>query len=110
MADHSQQFSHDMINRYLAGERIRPRLVWEHGCKQNKDMSSLMTPFCARNIVARRQYSGNAKGVINGIGVVSDVRPWGCLMGERSWSVYQAVVFLRWIACRQRFDDIAYTT
>ena len=30
LADHSQQFSHDMINRYLAGERIRPRLVWEH--------------------------------------------------------------------------------
>ena len=24
LADHSQQFSHDMINRYLAGERIRP--------------------------------------------------------------------------------------
>ena len=49
LADHSQQFSHDMINRYLAGERIRPRLVWEHSnrtsCKQNKDMSSLMTPF-----------------------------------------------------------------
>ena len=30
LADHSQQFSHDMINRYLAGERIRPRLVWEN--------------------------------------------------------------------------------
>ena len=46
LADHSQQFSHDMINRYLAGERIRPRLVWENvWCKQNKDMSSLMTPF-----------------------------------------------------------------
>ena len=26
LADHSQQFSHDMINRYLAGERIRPTL------------------------------------------------------------------------------------
>ena len=23
-ADHSQQFSHDMINRYLAGDRIPP--------------------------------------------------------------------------------------
>ena len=29
-ADHSEGFSHDMINRYLAGERIPPRLVWEH--------------------------------------------------------------------------------
>ena len=29
-ADHSEGFSHDMINRYLAGDRIPPRLVWEH--------------------------------------------------------------------------------
>ena len=29
-ADHSEGFSHDRINRYLAGERIPPRLVWEH--------------------------------------------------------------------------------
>ncbi len=29
-ADHSERFSHDMINRYLAGDRIPPRLVWEN--------------------------------------------------------------------------------
>ena len=29
-ADHSEDFSHDMINRYLAGDRIPPRLVWEN--------------------------------------------------------------------------------
>jgi hypothetical protein len=29
-ANHSEQFSHDMINRYLAGERIAPHLVWEN--------------------------------------------------------------------------------
>ena len=29
-ADQSEGFSHDMINRYLAGARIPPRLVWEH--------------------------------------------------------------------------------
>ncbi len=29
-ADHSEGFSHDRINRYLAGARIPPRLVWEH--------------------------------------------------------------------------------
>ena len=29
-ADHSEDFSHDMINRYLAGDSIPPRLVWEN--------------------------------------------------------------------------------
>lgn len=28
-ADHSEQFSHDQINRYLAGDCLPPRLVWE---------------------------------------------------------------------------------
>ncbi len=28
-AEHTEQFSHDMANRYLAGDSIRPRLVWE---------------------------------------------------------------------------------
>lgn len=30
-ADHSKRFSHDQINRYLAEEKITPRLVWENG-------------------------------------------------------------------------------
>ena len=29
-AEHSRRFSHDLANRYLAGERITPRLVWEN--------------------------------------------------------------------------------
>ena len=29
-ADHCEQCSHDAINRYLCGERITPRLVWEN--------------------------------------------------------------------------------
>jgi hypothetical protein len=29
-ADHCEQFSHDAINRYLRGERITPRLIWEN--------------------------------------------------------------------------------
>ena len=28
-ADHCEQFSHNQINRYLAGEKLTPRLVWE---------------------------------------------------------------------------------
>jgi len=29
-AAHSAHFSHDAINRYLAGDQITPRLVWEN--------------------------------------------------------------------------------
>ena len=29
-ADPCERFSHDQINRYLAGARLRPRTVWEH--------------------------------------------------------------------------------
>lgn len=29
-ADHSEGFNHDMINRYLSGDRIAPRLIWDH--------------------------------------------------------------------------------
>jgi hypothetical protein len=28
-ADHSEHFSHDIINRYLGGDRITPHLVWD---------------------------------------------------------------------------------
>jgi hypothetical protein len=29
-ADHSEKFSHDAVNRYLRGEKIPPRLLWEN--------------------------------------------------------------------------------
>ena len=29
-ADHSEHFSHDAVNRYLAGDRIPPCVVWEN--------------------------------------------------------------------------------
>jgi len=81
-ADHSEGFSHDMINRYLSGDRIAPRLVWEH-----VKSSIALTPkgyvifddtvldkrHAHKIALVRRQYSGNAKGVINGIGVVTCV-------------------------------------
>ena len=28
--DHSESFSHDQINRYLAKDRLTPKQVWEH--------------------------------------------------------------------------------
>jgi len=78
--DHCEKFRHDAINRYLRGERITPRLIWE-----NVRGQVLLTPrgyvlfddtvldknsSCAIELV-RRQYSGNAKTVIKGIGVVT---------------------------------------
>lgn len=79
-ADHSEEFSHDAINRYLRGERLTPRLIWENVVGQ-------MEPTMAGYVVfddtvldhnssfeielVRRQYSGNEHRVIKGIGVVT---------------------------------------
>jgi len=81
-ADHCEQFSHDAINRYLSSERITPRLVWE-----NVRDHVVLTPrgyvlfddtvldknYSFAIELVRSQYSGNAKAVIKGIGVVTCV-------------------------------------
>ena len=81
-ADHSEQFSHDAINRYLAGDRISPRLVWEYVRDQVAQTAEGYLAFddtvvdknhSRRIELVRRQYSGNAHGVIKGIGVVTCV-------------------------------------
>ena len=81
-ADHCERFSHDAINRYLRGERITPRLVWEQvrghvvataqGYLVFDDTVLDKSAALAIELV-RRQYSGNAHAVIKGIGVVSCV-------------------------------------
>jgi hypothetical protein len=81
-ADHSERFSHDQINQYLAGEKITPRLVWENVASQvietNKgymvfDDTVLDKHHSFAIELVRRQYSGNAHGVIKGVGVVTCV-------------------------------------
>src|SRR5512144_1859064 len=81
-ADHCDKFSHDAINRYLRGERITPRLVWENvrgevvPTEQGYvvfDDTVLDKHSSDRIELVRRQYSGNAKAVIKGIGVVTCV-------------------------------------
>ena len=81
-AEHAEKFSHDAANRYLAGDEIRPRLVWE-----NVKGQVIQTPYgflvfddtvidknFSNNIeLVRSQYSGNAHKVIKGIGVVTCV-------------------------------------
>ena len=79
---HSAEFSHDAAQRYLAGEKVTARLVWENvqahivPTPQGYlvfDDSVLDKRHAHKIELARRQYSGNAHGVINGIGVVTCV-------------------------------------
>ncbi|MEL7074662.1 MAG: transposase [Cyanobacteria bacterium J06582_2] len=79
-ADHSSKFSHDQINRFLKGEKITPRLIWDNVESQlvlNEsgylifDDTVLDKNYSFNIELVRRQYSGNAKKVIKGIGVVT---------------------------------------
>lgn len=81
-ADHAQSWSHDTINRYLRGEKITPRLVWDNVQTDVVphpegyllfDDTVLDKRYSRKIELARRQWSGNAKRVIEGIGVVTCV-------------------------------------
>ena len=80
--EHSAHFSHDAINRYLAGDQLTPRLVWENVQGQVVQVDEGYLVFEATVIdkdfsqqieLVRRQYSGNAHGLLKGIGVVTCV-------------------------------------
>jgi len=79
-ADHHTRFSHDAINRYLRGEKLTSRLIWENVRSQIVfsengflifDDSILDKNFSNQIELVRRQYSGNAHAIIKGIGVVN---------------------------------------
>jgi antitoxin component of RelBE/YafQ-DinJ toxin-antitoxin module len=81
-ADHCERLSHDAVNRYLRGERITPRLVWDNVRSQVAETQrgyvvfddTVLDKNYSHSIeLVRRQYSGNAHGVIKGIGVVTCV-------------------------------------
>jgi predicted XRE-type DNA-binding protein len=81
-AGHAETFSHDAVKRYLQGEKITPRLVWEQVCRDIVfsphgsllfDDMVLDKDYSAKIELVRRQYSGNAHGVIKGMGVVTCV-------------------------------------
>ncbi len=82
MADHLKSFSHDTINRYLKGEKLSPRLLWEQVAPLVEhdpdaylifDDTVLEKSFGPKIEVVRKQWSGNKKGVIRGMGMVSCV-------------------------------------
>ena len=81
-ADHSEKYSHDAINRLLSQDRMTPRLVWENVKNDVKQVAggyllfddTVVDKRFSREIeLVRRQYSGNAHGVIRGIGIVTCV-------------------------------------
>jgi hypothetical protein len=81
-ADHRPGFSHDAVKRYLEDEKLSARLVWENVRSQVVQSESGYLAFDDTVLdhnssfqieLVRRQYSGNAHGVIKGIGVVTCV-------------------------------------
>lgn len=79
-ADHHQHFSHDAINRYLQDDNVTPEIVWDQvkGVIEYDedgfivfDDSVLDKNHSHKIELVRRQYSGNAHGLIKGIGVVN---------------------------------------
>jgi hypothetical protein len=80
LAEHLDNFSHDTINRYLKGEKLSPRLLFEQveGLLERApdaylifDDTVLDKSYGPQIEPTRYQWSGNAKDVIRGIGVVS---------------------------------------
>lgn len=81
-ADHCEDFSHDAINRHLRGDRVTPRALWDSvradivATPQGYvlfDDSVLDKNYSHKIELVRRQWSGNEKAVIKGIGVVTCV-------------------------------------
>jgi hypothetical protein len=82
MAEHLQSWSHDTINRYLKGEKLVPRLLFEQVEPLLEsdpqaylifDDTVLDKSFGPSIEATRKQWSGNEKSVIRGIGLVSCV-------------------------------------
>ncbi len=82
LADHIEGISHDRINRYLRGEKLTPRLLWDNvqsliQVSENAFVlfdDTVLDKHHARAIeLMRRQYSGNEHRVIRGIGLISCV-------------------------------------
>ena len=79
-ADHANGLSHDAINRFLRNDKLTGRMIWEHvqgdivpssrGCLVFDD--SVLDKGHSHCIeMVKRQYSGNAHGLIKGISMVN---------------------------------------
>ena len=79
LAEHSN-WSHDTINRYLAGDQLTSAIVWENVCSQVVtdtdayvifDDTVLGKPHSRSIELSRYLYSSSEKRVLKGIGLVS---------------------------------------
>lgn len=82
LAAHTDGFSHDAVTRYLAGDTLSPRDLWQQvrgdlvPSSQGYlvfDDTVLDKNHSRHMALVRRQWSGNAHRVIRGIGVVTGV-------------------------------------
>jgi hypothetical protein len=81
-ANHAEGMSHDVINRFLRKEKMTPHLVWDNvrnliatdpGAYIVFDDTIIDKNSSHKIELVRRQYSGNAHGIVKGIGVVTCV-------------------------------------
>ncbi len=77
---HPEGIFHDKINHYLSGEKLQPKLVWEQAkgnIQQDKESylifdDTILDKNHSHKIeLVNKQYSGNAKRLIKGIGLVN---------------------------------------
>lgn len=82
LADHLEEFSHDTLNRYLSKTEMRPRHLWEKVkvlLDQDEegyllfDDTVLDKRFGTKIDLVKRQWSGNEKRIIPGIGLFTCV-------------------------------------
>jgi hypothetical protein len=80
LADHLDDISHDAINDYLRGEKHTAHTVWELAklLINNSDEAYLILDdsvqdksYSKKIEMVKRQYSGNAHGLVKGIGIVN---------------------------------------
>lgn len=82
LADHTDDLAHDAVNRYLKGDRVRASEVWEAVQPQLErsaqgylifDDTVLDKNHARKMGLVRKQWSGNEKRAIRGIGLVTCV-------------------------------------
>ena len=82
LADHVDHLDHNSVYRYLKNEKLTPRLIWEKARETIVQTAAGHLIFDDTVIDkshshdidgVRRQYSGNASGIIKGIGIVTCV-------------------------------------
>jgi len=80
LSEHTDGLDENSIYRYLSGEKLKPSLVWEKAkevivLSENGyiifDDTVIDKDYSSKIEGARKQYSGNAHGLIKGIGVVT---------------------------------------